>query len=284
VRSLDSDPYEWQITTVQAAQRDGKLCGAPLCGGRLDAARAPQRQTGPLLHLWCVQEKEGGPALARRLVDLYFAMFRMVVEGQVGSAAEVGKAQVRALMASTQPGPLPWAGRKGQGGVGCCLSGLGSVLLGRARPAPPGFCTVPAALPAPGACRCRRRRGGIPIRQPPWTPHLNTPCMRPLWHPLHPQHSAPVAVLHEHAWSPSARQQPMMMQNDTTWNYRLTPLRKTSAYTSLRHTHCLEAHSAYLWPMSMPARESHPPRAPLLPQLACSSSAARPLTAAHSCP
>ncbi|KAF5834970.1 CBF/Mak21 family-domain-containing protein [Dunaliella salina] len=43
----------------------------------------------PLSH----KEKEGGPALARRLVDLYFTMFRLIVEGQVGSAAEVGKAQ-----------------------------------------------------------------------------------------------------------------------------------------------------------------------------------------------
>jgi len=41
------------------------------------------------------QEKEGGPGLARRLVDLYFTMFRLVVEGQVGSAAETSKVQVR---------------------------------------------------------------------------------------------------------------------------------------------------------------------------------------------
>ena len=41
-----------------------------------------------------MQESEGGPALARRLVDLYFTMFRMIVEGQVGSAAEASKVQV----------------------------------------------------------------------------------------------------------------------------------------------------------------------------------------------
>ena len=42
-----------------------------------------------------MQAEEGGPALARTLVDLYFTLFRMVADGNIGRAAETRKAQVR---------------------------------------------------------------------------------------------------------------------------------------------------------------------------------------------
>mmetsp|Transcript_8714 Transcript_8714/g.18540 ORF Transcript_8714/g.18540 Transcript_8714/m.18540 type:complete len:1163 (-) Transcript_8714:938-4426(-) len=39
------------------------------------------------------KESEGGAALARKMVDLYFTLFRLVVEGHIGRAVEVRKAQ-----------------------------------------------------------------------------------------------------------------------------------------------------------------------------------------------
>lgn len=44
----------------------------------------------PLSH----RSSEGGEALARRLVELYFTLFRMVVEGHIGAAAALRKKQV----------------------------------------------------------------------------------------------------------------------------------------------------------------------------------------------
>ncbi len=44
----------------------------------------------PLSH----RSSEGGEALARRLVELYFTLFRMVVEGHIGAAAGLRKKQV----------------------------------------------------------------------------------------------------------------------------------------------------------------------------------------------
>lgn len=46
----------------------------------------------------CVQESEGGGSLARKLVDLYFTMFKLVVEGNMGLAADTRKTQVWPLL------------------------------------------------------------------------------------------------------------------------------------------------------------------------------------------
>ena len=46
----------------------------------------------PLSH----RDSEGGAALAKKLADLYFTLFRMVVEGHIGGAVALRKQQVRA--------------------------------------------------------------------------------------------------------------------------------------------------------------------------------------------
>lgn len=40
------------------------------------------------------KESEGGGGLARKLVDIYFTLFKMLVEGHIGQAAQVKKQQV----------------------------------------------------------------------------------------------------------------------------------------------------------------------------------------------
>lgn len=39
------------------------------------------------------KEAHGGSALAKKLIDLYFTLFKMLVEGNIGRAAEVKKVQ-----------------------------------------------------------------------------------------------------------------------------------------------------------------------------------------------
>jgi hypothetical protein len=75
------------------------------CRGR---ALAPPCQV-PLSH----RASEGGEPLARQLVDLYFTLFRLVVEGHMGAAAALRKQQVR------RGARADWEGRPG----GCVCHG-----------------------------------------------------------------------------------------------------------------------------------------------------------------